>query len=239
MINGGCKIHPNVFDLARPHHSQKFLDGSGFNIDYQSVRLAMNRHFFGPPNGLPLENFEVEAISTSSLLPWQETWSARILQDELFLSATRTLSSAGWDDEAFRAALDSDWREICGHLRVSTQVTQPYYIKALRRPSPTSANIFTPCRNVVDSCRQCLADYATTVERKREDANKACGGEKQPTEYWMITLTSYYRLGSGRSHQDPKWTEFGRWGTACTIGLRRDMAAYPRGAVKAVWDKAR
>lgn len=61
-------------------------------------------------------------------------------------------------------------------------------------------------------------------------------GEKQPAGYWLITITSYYRLGSGRSHQDPKWEGFGRWMTAFACWMRRDMAAYPPGAVKAVWD---
>ncbi len=229
MVNGR-KVHSFGYDLARPHHSKQFLDGSGFHIDYQSVRLAMNRHFLGPPNGLPLENFEVEAVSASgSLLPWREKWSARIRQDELFLSATRTLSSAGWEDEAFRAALDSEWRQVCGHRRVSTQATQPYCIGALRRPSPTTATIFTPCRDIVESCRRCLADYTTTVEWKWL-------GKTQPTAYWLITITSYYRLGDGRSHRDPKWEGFGKWETAFACWMERDMAAYPVGAVKAAWD---
>ncbi|KAK4124505.1 hypothetical protein N657DRAFT_571353, partial [Parathielavia appendiculata] len=125
------------------------LDGSGLNIDYQTVRLAMDRHFLGPPNGLSLENFNIEAISTSgSVLPWQEKWSARMIKDELGSDTTRTLSGAGWADKAPGDALDKTPRQICGHIRTA----RPDFssVNALRRPSSTSAAFFTPCRGLVD-----------------------------------------------------------------------------------------
>ncbi|KAK4151286.1 hypothetical protein C8A00DRAFT_45484 [Chaetomidium leptoderma] len=238
---------PFHWDSARPHHNKRWLDGSSFSVDYQSIRLAMNRHFLGPPNGLPLENFNVEASSietSSSTLnpwqgkwpPWQEKWSARILQDELFLSATRTLSGAGWTDETLRAALDHEWREICGHVRTSGPAFCS--VNALRRPSPTSAGFFTPCRDLVESCQQCLMDYATTVEQRLEGTNEGCR-EDQLTASWLITITSYYRLGSGRSPSDTKWEGFGKRMTASAYLMRRDLVAYPLGAVKAVWESQR
>jgi hypothetical protein len=173
------------------------LDGSSFVLDYESVRLVMNRHFLGPPNGLPLESFDVEASSTvfnpwqGRLLPWRERWSARIVQDELFLSATRTLSSVGWADGTLRAALDQEWRKVCGHVRMSSALPC-HTVTALRRPSRVFARFFAPCRNrflapcrdFVEACGQCLTDYAVTIERRREDA-------EQTAEFWSITLTSY------------------------------------------------
>jgi hypothetical protein len=196
--------------------------------------LIMNRHFLGSPNGLPLESFDVEASSTvfnpwqGRLLPWREKWSARIVQDELFLLATRTLSSAGWTDETLRAALGQEWRGVCGHVR--TTLALPYHsVNALRRPSSRLAGFFAPCRDLVESCSQCLTDYATTVERRREDP-------EQTTESWFITVTSYYQLGSGRSPTDAKWEAFGRRMTVVSYEMERDMVAYHRGAVKVVWD---
>ncbi len=232
------------WDARLPHHNRRWLEGSSFSIDYQSVRLAMNRHFLGPPNGLPLEHFDVEASSTTltpwqgKWLPWQEKWSARILQDELFLSATRTLSGAGWTDGSLRAALDHEWRQICGHVRTSG----PAFccsVQALRRPSPASAGFecFAPCRDLVESCDRCLTDYTTTVERRLDDVKEGRGEEArgQPTASWFITITSYQRLGSGRSPMDPKWEAFGKLMTAPAYFMKRDMLAYPPGAVKAVW----
>jgi hypothetical protein len=51
-----------------------------------------------------------------------------------------------------------------------------------------------------------------------------------------MTVTSYYQLGSGRSPTDAKWEAFGRRMTGFSYEMERDMVAYPRGAVKAVWD---
>jgi hypothetical protein len=167
----------------------------------------MNRHFLGPPNGLPLESFDVKGRSPcfnpwkGRPLRWREEWSARILQDELFLSAKRTLSSVGWTDERLRESLDQEWCQICGHVRTSLAMPS-HTVNALRRPSPESAGFFAPCRDLVESCRQCLTDYTTTVERRRDDTG-------QTTESWFITVTSYYQLGSGRSPTDAKWEAFG------------------------------
>lgn len=225
-----------LWESARPHHNRRWLNGSSYSIDYQSIRLAMNRHFLGLPNGLPLENFNVKASSVETRpnalwhpwqgkplprpLPWQEKWSARILKDELFLSATRTLNGAGWTDSTLRAALDSEWREICGHVRTSGPAFCS--ITALSRPS--SPGVFTPCRGLAGSCRKCLMDYVTTVERRGEEPTASC----------FITITSYYQLGSGRSPWDAKWEGFGKRMAASAFLMRRDLVAHPLGAVKAM-----
>ncbi|KAH6650834.1 hypothetical protein F5144DRAFT_589217 [Chaetomium tenue] len=47
------------WDFNRPYHNRRWLEGSSFSVDYQSVRLVMNRHFLGP---------------------LKERWSARIVQ---------------------------------------------------------------------------------------------------------------------------------------------------------------
>ncbi|KAH6853250.1 hypothetical protein B0I37DRAFT_358855 [Chaetomium sp. MPI-CAGE-AT-0009] len=194
----------------------------------------MNRHFLGPPNGLPLESFTVKASETvwtirqRSLLPWREGWSARILQDELFLSATRTLSGAGWTDETLHAALDNEGREVCGHVRMASHIPVPS-VKALRRTSRVFPGYFLPCRDVFESCSQCLTDYTTTIERRGADAEQTSG-------YWFITITSYHQLGSGRSAADAKFEGFGRLMTVAAYRMRRDMVAHPPGAVRRVWD---
>jgi len=217
---------------TRPDHDSRSLNASGFSIDYQTVRLAMNRHFYGPPNGLPLENLYVETFS-DTVLPWEEVWSARIIQDELFLSATRTVSGIDWTDETMRAALDREWHEICGHVRTSGP---PFAcVTALRCAAPRPADYFIPCRDVVESCHRCLTDYTTTVERK---VGYAAEGprHKQPAAYWLITVTAYYRLGSCRSPRDTKWDTFGRRRTPAAYHMQRDTASYPRGSIKEMWE---
>ncbi|KAK3310041.1 uncharacterized protein B0T15DRAFT_481537 [Chaetomium strumarium] len=240
---------------SHPYHNRRWLEGSSFSIDYQSVRLAMNRYFFGPSKGLPLESFSVEASSTTLVpwqgkwLPWEERWSARIVQDELFLSATRTLSGAGWTDDSLRAAIDHEERHICGHIRTSGPAfcspnpsfrpsptwSDFCYIRALLRPTSPSVDIFTPCHDLIQSCRRCLTDFAITVEQRLEDVKEGCV-EEQPAAFWFISVTSYQRLGSGRSPMDPKWEAFGNAMTVSAHRTQRDMSAYPPGAVKAMWE---
>ena len=73
------------------------------------------------------------------------------------------------------------------------------------------------------------------VEQRLEDVKEGCVGE-QPTAYWFISITSYQRLGSGRSPMDTKWEAFGNVMTASAWRMQRDMSAYPPGAVKAMWE---
>lgn len=64
-------------------------------LSYRDVRLVMNRYFHGPTHGLPLEALVVSYMSTQDLprddiysrnnISWSETWTPRIIGDELFL----------------------------------------------------------------------------------------------------------------------------------------------------------
>jgi hypothetical protein len=74
-----------------------------------------------------------------------------------------------------------------------------------------------------------MADYTTTVERRLEHG-------EQITEPWFITITSYHQLGSGRLATDVKLHSFGRRHSKASWFTKRDMVAYPSGAIKAVWD---
>ncbi|KAH6651270.1 hypothetical protein F5144DRAFT_480694, partial [Chaetomium tenue] len=226
-----------IWNRERLHHSRHWLEGTNFMLDYETVRLVMNRHFFGAPHGLPLDCFNV-VVETCVwqpwrlFLPWVETWSARIIQDELFLSATRTINSSGWTDETFRTALNREFRQLCGHVRTASSL--PYTVlNALCPPPSASGGFFAPCEAVVESCRQCFTDYTTTIERRREDP------KQQKVKPWFITITSYHQLGSGRSATDIKFEVFGQW-LPRAVGISvQDMVAYPVGAVKAAWDSYR
>jgi hypothetical protein len=225
-------------DPSDRRHDSRVLSGSGFSIGYRSVRLAMNRHFLGAPNGLPLRYFDVQGISLLGPLRWYEKWTARILQGELFLSARRTMCGSAWTDEALRAALDHEGSryDICGHVSMSgpwsaSNVTALHCAGASASVTARTPVFLVPCRDLVEACGRCLTDYTTTVERRVKS------DKEQTAEYWFITITSYHRLGSGRSPWDAKWQAFGGRPSISTIRLRRDMETHPPGAVKAAWDE--
>jgi hypothetical protein len=163
----------------------------------------MNRHFLDPPNGLALDKLQLEYTSRGPLR-WREKWSARILQDELFLSATRTLCCVDMTDQELRDAVDNCNYEICGHVGAEKYARHP--ISALHLgSSPTG--LFTPCRNLVESCPQCLTDYDTTVEQRWIEIRDG-KGKRMRAACWFITITSYHRLGGGRAPWDAKWHAF-------------------------------
>ena len=215
-----------------------YLSGNSVAISYHHVRLAMNRHFLGPPNGLPLTRFRLDnASSTPGPLCWKQTWSARILHDELFLSATRTLCIPDVTDEALRQAVDRVYHRVCNH--VSTHKYTNCRVKALQRPGSTDLHCpFTPCWNIVESCRHCLTDYETTVER-RWIKTRGYGEQRGRVKAsWFITVTSYHRLGGGRSPWDAKWRMFKSGRFTTSLDIPRNMFLYPHGEVRQMWKDA-
>jgi hypothetical protein len=197
-------------------------------VAYYHVHLVMNRHFLGPPNGLPLSM--LESKNTPIYRGWEEQCSAKILGNELYLCITRTLSGEHLADSAMREAADTYRPSICGHV-----VIVPLSIDALRRPPPPSTEVFAPCRGVVDSCARCLTDYITTVERRK---GRGSTRAKTQSSYWVITITSYHRLGSGRSSSDLQWQMFVQPFVPSARDISRDVLDCAHGEVKATWDSA-
>ncbi|KAM7186182.1 hypothetical protein V8F33_011948 [Rhypophila sp. PSN 637] len=191
-------------------------------IGYHHVRLAMNRHFYGPPNGIPLDRFQLQ---TTPVGQWREQWSARIIEDELFLSATRTLS---WTGRRVRDAVDKEDFGMCKHVfSANSSMLQQCAVDALH-----------PTHNVFGSCHKCLTDYDITVEQT--ETSDQTSGNKDMRVCWSITITSYHRLGVGRSPTDRKWHAFATdtYGFWYPDALQRDEVRYPSGSVWQPWKEA-
>ncbi|KAH9987485.1 hypothetical protein F4779DRAFT_284947 [Xylariaceae sp. FL0662B] len=123
-------VELHSFDLTREgptanyHHgslepgdcrlNRLYLSGSAFSIGYAHVRVVMNRHFYGAPRGLAGNT--LDNVNCSGYEPpyWFQKWSARIIDDELFLSATHTLRFRGAERD-FRDILDQREYQICAH----------------------------------------------------------------------------------------------------------------------------
>lgn len=123
----------------------------------------MNRHFYGPTKGLPLAGIVFPAIARNDPGEpfWQETPSARIIGDELFLCITHSLEGRG---STLRDIIDRGWSGICKHLARDRFRSMP----ELLEPGEYESNellLFEDCHNGPGSCNVCLTDYITTVER--------------------------------------------------------------------------
>lgn len=209
------------------------FDGPAVTISYNHVRLVMNRHLFGAPAGLPLSAFRLDNTSSPADGPlrWHQSWSARIIDNELFLRCTRTLVSPGEavTARAARDAIDDGEYRICKHVGALSRY-KSFDVEALQRPSGNGHELFTPCSEMPGSCGHCLTDYVTTVECSGEDEDAEC----------RITLTSWHRLGGGRSPEDEKWEMFASDGFAGDLVVR-DVVRYANGEARRAWmdDEAR
>lgn len=138
-------------------------------------------------------------------------------------------------DQQLRHAVDTYYHSICIHVDTAKRARHP--VRALHPGSSPSTGYFTPCRDVVESCVQCLTDYDTTVERRWVEV-KDGKKKKVMRAFWSITITSYHRLGAGRPPLDAKWHAFSSKRLVDIIHVKRDMVRYPPGSVRQVWKEA-
>ncbi|KAK1236796.1 hypothetical protein MKX07_005915 [Trichoderma sp. CBMAI-0711] len=134
---------------------------------------------------------------------------------------------------------------------------EPEDDKAHGSPPP-----FRACRDVLGACTVCLTDYVTTIERAEVNEitksnyglsliDAAYGrvlsarlGEQISVgplvDGWSITITAYHQLGRCRSPEDWKWvtltdTPIDRVLSKSPDQPRRDMAVFPPGAIRDMW----
>jgi hypothetical protein len=149
------------------------LGESGFTMGLHHVRLALNRHLFGPTSGISLDQFSLRYFTDTSPA-FHERWSAKILDGDLFLASTRTVS---WD-MPYIEFLDRLWVDrykLCEHNLL-------YDIPTMRRGTGFSIEEF---HDVLGHCRRCFTDW--TITAKLTDAR------------WQLTVNTYHRFPSNRA----------------------------------------
>ena len=158
-----------------------------FYVHFHLARLAINKHLLG--GGLSLEqlagSFNVSACRGS----WKINFTARVIQDELFLSVSHTLSLTGMGADNRRALQRRD-HGICHHLtthpprtrlNVSTWSSSGmiyrqrvqgghFYAKPQRimipELGPEDSQSLREYQDVQGSCYTCLTDYSITTRRR-------------------------------------------------------------------------
>lgn len=132
----------------------------------------MNRHLYGSPKGLPLENLDRSSLvdSWGDGPLWLETPFPRIIDHELFLCITHSISG---EAATLRGAIDEGRHGICMHIATDpvdlwrTHRRDVYRMPELFEPEASKAHRpppFEECRDVPGSCTVCLTDYITTIE---------------------------------------------------------------------------
>lgn len=256
-----CRIFHHFADdnrqeLCRESAFVPHLDG--YKLYSNTARLVMNRHLLGSPRGLPIESLDanIKAYSrkddlTANLM-WLQTWTAKIVDGELFLCATHVLDQQAQPGRmtaaSLRAGFDSEVYQICTH--------QNLQVLSRRRKSPLDLqygaldrDLFEPCQDVLQACNKCLTDSLTTIEwREVEAARSDSDSDAEPREdeaagFWKITITAYHQLGNCGSDYDWKWLAADLF-SHVTINMRglmdeymRQLPTHPPGSVQRAWER--
>ncbi|KAK1768442.1 hypothetical protein QBC33DRAFT_377470 [Phialemonium atrogriseum] len=178
--------------------SRAYLDGGEFTIGYHHARLIMNQHLYGAPQDLALSAFDItyrpgdypqQGLALSAfdithrpgdyLLRWGQQWSARIIDDELFLSATHTLRFDGTEGD-FRDMLDQRKYNVCA------------YVGTKKHADRRSREHAEKCHGY----RQHLYDSRNQMLQRRGDAHLASPLWFNPPWSPSRTINSFRREGS-------------------------------------------
>ena len=209
--------------------------GLPYWLTYYHGRLVMNRHFYEPPSGLPLESLTAVTVDYYADyhwrrgVPWWTTeFTAAIIQDELVIYARHMLESTGLD--ALWAHIEEQYHFICNHLKTYDWAM---YWSCQRETGHDSGHQSTQAIQYgCGSCSECPTDY--TVEVTRAAAHGRINHK--------ITVYSYHLMGSFRSHRDRNWramVDRGLGGegeaTSSSKFVPRDQVQVPPGFVRKQW----
>ncbi|KAI1485428.1 hypothetical protein F5X96DRAFT_660045 [Biscogniauxia mediterranea] len=177
----------------------KFIS-SAFMLCYYRARLVTNYQLLGPQHGIPPSSLSY-VTPTFVIMPYlehvcrKEAWAAKLIGDELFLSATHKLFYDQVHAKALQSYLTSKSFYICKHMSVGLYYRKGDNINlpAIDRNSATDSNYYS-----TGSCRFCSTDWDAAIEWI---------GARHG---WMVTITTYHDLGSCRSPFDRKWQAMAR-----------------------------
>lgn len=198
-----------------------------FHIGFHFARLAMNKHLLG--GGLDLEQLTCSLPTHNG--GWDINFVAKVIQDELYLSVSHTLSLNGTGPDN-RRELENLKHGICNHVTAHRPKTRlnisnnargrtpqeqwflqrRFYAMPQRtripelapRDSPSYSYALTECQEAQGSCSVCLTDYSITTNQKQSSDV----GNETTKESWDIIIIAYHQLGPCRSQCDWKWLTY-------------------------------
>ncbi|CAM1501667.1 Fc.00g036510.m01.CDS01 [Cosmosporella sp. VM-42] len=221
-------------------------EAGGPEVAFSEAHLVMNRHLYGDRHGLPIKTLEYSYSGENDArgvhlyfppgysppsfprpqdptTPWKfiQNTTAKIINNELFLARLHRVSAPPMSAYLFEKFINSLGWPICHHLVCSAGFLAPDQPKTPWRkciPQLHYQDPFRPrdSRRGFGGCSDCFTDYMVSMQGSNGKSN------------WTFELTTYHRLGSCRSIDDPVWRcltdvsnyncrksydpELGRWG---------------------------
>lgn len=213
-------------------------------IPWLYVRLATNRHLYGGSSGLSLSALNLPKHVEQwgfKLEGWAVEWTARIIDQELFLCGTHTFTDGpGSDGKMMKEAVAQRPHELCRHLATRAQaplhpLQQESICSGLTYIEP-AVEYQVPHRKAAGSCRVCLTDFGVEVRWTKHPRYRFACPCRIPVKHRKldIVIYTYHNLGRGRSPYDTDWLSF----TGTDLVPLRDLERHGVGAVRDRWISA-
>ncbi|KAI1210218.1 uncharacterized protein F4807DRAFT_73398 [Annulohypoxylon truncatum] len=156
--------------------------------------------------------FSLADLQIAPQICHKESWAAKMVGDELFLSATRSWVHSGADNGALQSYLLHSYLKVCMHTMI-----WEVFSDVINVHSTGSRSVDISGLHITGWCKNCLTDWDTSVEWI------------SPAHGLMITFTTYHNLGSCRSPFHWKWRAM------CEGWRYTENRDKPSGAVKSGW----
>lgn len=181
-------------------------------ITYCKARLVTNYQILGPRHGLPTSclNQTYDHLPRENGICWKEEFESKVINGELFVLYTHTLSHEHADASALKTDFRTKSIDLCPHLSAGRRVPFQHNVR-LREDL-----IGRTERYDEGWCRSCDTDWETFIQWTH------------PKRGWVVTIRTYQGLGTCRSPYEPKWQ-------AISSISSEPYKEVPGGAVKASW----
>ncbi|KAI2628705.1 hypothetical protein GGR54DRAFT_588464 [Hypoxylon sp. NC1633] len=185
------------------------LSGTMFELPYHKARLVTNYGLYGPQHGFPPSSLSCQfQISESrvrrmageskseSEIRGAEAWTAKLIDNELFLSCTHSrwgfalTDSNSFDAETFLHHVPTYRFYICQHMSVGDDCPSTGEHCSHR----LGVNVRTgPDYHGSSWCKFCMTDWDFSIEWVGHDYG------------WRLTVKTYHCMGKCRSPNDRHW----------------------------------
>lgn len=223
-------------------------------------RLAILRHVYGEPFGIPLSFLNTEQKLSYSSKPafhylagdpsWNHKRTFKIHRNELILETELQLKASNL--EALQFVLAHENWQLCCHVTTGQHIPQKRgRLSTQRARVPGLSGIQDAQANTMNRghCEYCMSDYVTQFKRSDWRTDHV---DREPS--YTVTISGYHLLGNFEHPIDNHWRRFSRlrnpvkyhegapWNSRAPIEReiqwRRDMALFPEGSVWVRWHVA-
>lgn len=211
--------------------------GNHYVLAYHHVRMAMNRHSWGPDYGIGLEEFSYQQKGSNKILnvscPANMDISTRIVANKFLLNVHYAISvpiSLTKRSEFYQRLWASLPQIVVGHRN-----DRDGHNGMLYDIQHSTSNFW---KSDVDVCKTCATDYAVSAAYPQVEATESCAGVNPKNV--EIVIEVWRDLGNGKSPFDTQWRAHGENVTPYKANIGDSLwlaASHKPGCIKEAFEK--